>query len=117
MPFIAALLLFVTASMPCIKPLTPRIHAWHQFSNGMHRGGGLGWFIGFFPQTLFPNLPLLKVMVLDGKTDIANQLAWRICRIFPADLWPAIAKHMAHEAEPRYREWIAQAPPMENCKD
>lgn len=55
-------------------------------------------------------------MVLDGKTDIANQLARGICRIFPADLWPAIAKHMAHEAEPRYREWIAQAPPMENCK-
>ena len=117
MPFIAALLLFVTASMPCIKPLTPRIHAWHQLSNGMHRGSGLGWFIGFFPQTLFPNLPLLKVMVLDGKTDIANQLAWRICRNFPADLWPAIAKHMATEAEPRYRAWAEQLPSMQHCKD
>ena len=70
-----------------------------------------------YSQTLFPNLPLLKVMVLDGKTDIANQLAWRICRNFPADLWPAIAKHMATEAEPRYRAWAAQLPSMQHCKD
>jgi len=70
-----------------------------------------------YSQTLFPNLPLLKVMVLDGKPEVANQLAWRICRHFPADLWPAIAKHMAEEAEPRYRAWVAQLPSMQHCKD
>ena len=58
-----------------------------------------------YSQTLFPNVPLLKVMVLDGKPEIANQLAWRMCRYFPADLWPAVRHHMAQSFEPRYRAW------------
>ena len=70
-----------------------------------------------YSQTMFPNVPLLKVMVLDGKTETANQLAWRICRYFPADLWPAVRQHMVEEAEPRYRAWAAQVPPMAHCKD
>ena len=70
-----------------------------------------------YRQDMFPNLPLLKVMVLDGKPEIANQLAWRMCRYFPADLWPAVRHHMAQSFEPRYRAWAEQVPPMENCKD
>jgi O-antigen ligase len=33
-----------------------------------------------YSQTNFHNLPLLNVMIADGETAIANQLAWRLCR-------------------------------------
>jgi O-antigen ligase len=70
-----------------------------------------------YSQTAFANLPLLKLLVLEGKTDVANHLLWRMCRFFPEDLWPNVIRHMAQQAEPRFRDWAAQVPPMQNCKD
>ena len=70
-----------------------------------------------YSQVHFPNVPLLKVMVLDGETAIANHLAWRLCRTFPEATWADVARHMASIPDPRYQQWMAQLPDMKNCKD
>lgn len=64
-----------------------------------------------FSQTVFLNLPLLEIMVQDGETAIANQLAERICLNFSADTWSAIQIHLHSFNEPRYEAWLAQIPP------
>ena len=69
-----------------------------------------------YSQVHFPNVPLLKVMVLDGETAIANHLAWRLCRTFPEATWADVARHMASIPDPRYQQWMAQLPDMKNCK-
>jgi len=70
-----------------------------------------------YSQKHFANLPLLKVMILDGEKAIANQLAWRMCRNFPPDLWPSIAQHLNEQPDPRYRHWVQQLPDLGNCKE
>jgi len=71
-----------------------------------------------FSQTLFLNLPLLKVKILEGETGVANQLAIRICKNFPKDSWTAVQAHLMELNEPRYLTWLAQLPPdIRDCKN
>jgi hypothetical protein len=71
-----------------------------------------------FSQTLFLNLPLLKVKILEGETAVANQLAIRICKNFPKDSWTAVQAHLMELNEPRYLAWLAQLPAnARQCKD
>jgi len=71
-----------------------------------------------FSQSLFLNLPLLKVKILGGETAVANQLAIRICKNFPKDSWSAVQAHLMELNEPRYLTWLAQLPAnARQCKD
>ncbi len=71
-----------------------------------------------FSQTLFLNLPLLKIKIQDGETAVANQLAKRICLNAPEKIWGAIQIHLSSLEDPRYKAWLAQLPPsILNCKN
>lgn len=71
-----------------------------------------------FSQSLFLNLPLLKVKVLEGETAVANQLAIRNCMNFPKESWAAVQAHLMELNEPRYLTWLAQLPAnVRQCKD
>jgi hypothetical protein len=70
-----------------------------------------------FSQKMFLNLPLLKVMILDGETAIANQLAKRMCLDTPKETWVAIQIHLKSSSDPKFPTWLAQLPPDTlNCK-
>jgi O-antigen ligase len=71
-----------------------------------------------FSQSLFLNLPLLKVKILEGETAVANQLAIRNCMNFPKESWAAVQAHLMELNEPRYLTWLAQLPAnVRQCKD
>ena len=71
-----------------------------------------------FSQSLFLNLPLLKVKILAGETAVANQLAIRNCMNFPKESWAAVQAHLMELNEPRYLTWLAQLPAnVRQCKD
>jgi hypothetical protein len=71
-----------------------------------------------FSQSLFLNLPLLKVKILEGETAVANQLAIRMCKNFPKDSWAAVQAHLMELNEPRYLTWLDQLPAnVRQCKD
>jgi hypothetical protein len=70
-----------------------------------------------FSQTLFINIPLLKITIQDGDTAIANQLAKRLCMIVPKETWTTIQIHLKSYTDPRYQAWLAQLPPdIQACK-
>jgi hypothetical protein len=64
-----------------------------------------------FSQTIFINLPLLKVKIQDGETAVANQRGKRICLNVPEENWKAIQIHLRSSLEPRYQAWLDQLPP------
>ena len=71
-----------------------------------------------FSQSLFLNLPLLKVKILEGETAVANQLAIRMCKNFPKESWAAVQAHLMELNEPRYLTWLDQLPAnVRQCKD
>jgi O-antigen ligase len=71
-----------------------------------------------FSQSLFLNLPLLKVKIFEGETAVANQLAIRMCMNFPKDSWAAVQAYLMELNEPRYLTWLAQLPAnARQCKD
>jgi O-antigen ligase len=71
-----------------------------------------------FSQSLFLNLPLLKVKILEGETAVANQLAIRMCKNFPQESWTAVQEHLIVLNDPRYLTWLAQLPAnARQCKD
>jgi O-antigen ligase len=70
-----------------------------------------------FSQTLFINLPLLKVKIQDGEIAVANQLAKRICLNLPEEKWKAVQIHLNSLQDPRFKAWLDQLPaPVLNCK-
>jgi len=70
-----------------------------------------------FSQTLFINLPLLKITIQDRDTEIANQLAKRMCMNVPKETWMSIQIHLMSLQDPRYQAWFAQLPPdIQACK-
>ena len=71
-----------------------------------------------FSQSIFLNLPLLEIMIQDGETAIANQMAERVCLNFPTGTWSAVQIHLQSFQDPRYQAWLAQLPPAApNCKN
>lgn len=71
-----------------------------------------------YSQSAFLNLPLLEIMIQDGETAIANQMAARACANFPSPNWHAVLIHLQTFQDPRYQAWLAQLPPAaQNCKN
>ena len=64
-----------------------------------------------FSQTMFINLPLLKIKIQDGETAVANQLGKRIYLNVTEENWKAIQIHLRSSPEPRYQAWLDQLPP------
>ena len=70
-----------------------------------------------FSQTIFINLPLLKVKIQDGETEVANQLGKRICLNVSDENWTAVQIHLRSLQDPRFNTWLDQLPPDTlNCK-
>ena len=70
-----------------------------------------------FSQTIFINLPLLKVKIQDGDTAVANQLGKRICLNVSDENWTAVQIHLRSLQDPRFNTWLDQLPPDTlNCK-
>ena len=63
-----------------------------------------------YDQRKFANIPLLKVMVLDGKTDVANRLAARMCRNFGAKRIEVLEQQLRQTHEAPYLAWLDQLP-------
>lgn len=63
-----------------------------------------------FSQTVFINLPLLKIKIQDGQTEVANQLGKRICMTAPNETWTAIQIHLRSLQDPRFNTWLDQLP-------
>jgi hypothetical protein len=64
-----------------------------------------------FSQTTFINLPLLKIKIQDGETELANQLGKRICLNVPEENWKAIQVHLLSLEDSRFNTWLDQLPP------
>ena len=64
-----------------------------------------------FSQTIFINLPLLKIKIQDGETEVANQLGKRICLNVSDVNWTAIQIHLRSLQDPRFITWLEQLPP------
>jgi len=64
-----------------------------------------------FSQTIFINLPLLKVKIQDGEIALANQLGKRICLNVSEENWKAIQIHLRSLQDPRFNTWLDQLPP------
>ena len=64
-----------------------------------------------FSQTIFINLPLLKVKIQDGETEVANQLGKRICLIVSDEKWNEVQIHLRSLQDPRFNTWLEQLPP------
>lgn len=70
-----------------------------------------------FSQTVFLNVPLLKINIWEGDFAVANQLAKRMCLIASKETWTAIQIHLKSSLESHYPTWSAQLPPDTlNCK-
>ena len=71
-----------------------------------------------FSQTSFINVPLLKIKIQDGETDVANQLAKRMCLTVPQENWTSIQIHLSSLQDPRFQAWLEQLPPsILKCKN
>jgi hypothetical protein len=71
-----------------------------------------------FSQTAFINLPLLKIKIQDGETDVANQLAKRMCLAVSQENWTAIQIHLLSLEDPRFKTWLDHLPPaILKCKN
>jgi hypothetical protein len=64
-----------------------------------------------FSQTVFINLPLLKIKIQDGETEVANQLGKRICLNVSHENWTAVQIHLRTLQDPRFITWLEQLPP------
>ena len=69
-----------------------------------------------YSQTNFHNLPLLNVMIADGETAIANQLAWRLCRQLTESQWNAVLTSLRESHLPAQRAWVEQMPDLSQCR-
>ena len=69
-----------------------------------------------YSQTNFHNLPLLNVMIADGETAIANQLAWRLCRQLTEPQWHAVLTSLRESHLPAQRTWVEQMPDLSQCR-
>jgi len=69
-----------------------------------------------YSQTNFHNLPLFNVMIVDGETAIANQLASRLCRQLPEAQWNAVLTSIRESQLPAHRAWVAQMPDLSQCR-
>jgi len=64
-----------------------------------------------FSQTIFINLPLLKVKIQDGEVSLANQLGKRMCLNVSEEKWKEIQIHLRSLQDPRFNTWLDQLPP------
>ena len=64
-----------------------------------------------YSQTHFINLPLLKIKIQDGETEVANQLGKRICLNVSDENWTAVQIHLRSLQDPRFITWLEQLPP------
>lgn len=64
-----------------------------------------------YSQTVFINLPLLKIKIQDGETEVANQLGKRICLNVSDENWTAVQIHLRSLQDPRFNTWLEQLPP------
>ncbi len=69
-----------------------------------------------YSQTNFHNLPLLNVMIADGETAIANQLASRLCRQLTEPQWNAVLTSLRESHLPAQRAWVEQMPDLSQCR-
>jgi len=64
-----------------------------------------------FSQTAFVNLPLLKIKIQDGETEVAKQLAKRMCLNLSDEKWKEVQIHLRSLQDPRFNTWLEQLPP------
>ena len=64
-----------------------------------------------YSQTSFINLPLLKIKIQDGKTEVANQLGKRMCLNLSDEKWKEVQIHLRSLQDPRFNTWLEQLPP------
>ena len=64
-----------------------------------------------FSQTIFINLPLLKIKIQDGETEVANQLGKRMCLNLSDEKWKEVQIHLRSLQDPRFNTWLEQLPP------
>lgn len=70
-----------------------------------------------FSQSLFANQPLLQLMILEGRTDVANRLASRMCTHFGGQTMSAIQLNLTLAHEAPYTAWLQQLPEdIRHCK-
>ena len=63
-----------------------------------------------YDQNQFVNFPLLKVMILEGQTEVANKMAARMCRSFGQETMGIIQLNLSMTREAPYTQWLAQLP-------
>lgn len=63
-----------------------------------------------YDQNQFVNFPLLKIMILEGRTEVANKMAARMCRSFGQETMGIIQLNLAMTREAPYTQWLAQLP-------
>jgi O-antigen ligase len=64
-----------------------------------------------YSQTIFINLPLLKIKIQDGETEVANQLGKRMCLNLSDEKWKEVQIHLRSLQDPRFNMWLEQLPP------
>ena len=64
-----------------------------------------------YSQTIFINLPLLKIKIQDGETEVANQLGKRMCLNLSDEKWKEVQIHLRSLQDPRFNTWLEQLPP------
>ena len=64
-----------------------------------------------YSQTIFINLPLLKIKIQDGETEVANQLGKRMCLNLSDEKWNEVQIHLRSLQDPRFNTWLEQLPP------
>jgi O-antigen ligase len=63
-----------------------------------------------YDQNQFVNFPLLKIMILEGQTELANKMAARMCRSFGQQTMGIIQLNLSMTREAPYLAWLAQLP-------
>ena len=63
-----------------------------------------------YDQNQFVNFPLLKIMILEGRTEVANKMAARMCRSFGQETMGIIQLNLSMTLEAPYTQWLAQLP-------
>ena len=63
-----------------------------------------------YDQNQFVNFPLLKIMILEGQTELANKMAARMCRSFGQETMGIIQLNLSMTREAPYTQWLAQLP-------
>jgi hypothetical protein len=64
-----------------------------------------------YSQTIFINLPLLKIKIQDAETEVANQLGKRMCLSLSDEKWKEVQIHLRSLQDPRFNTWLEQLPP------